>query len=324
MVSCSYCGLQRLTFSLSPLPRLPRIYYQHSNDRLSACPLTIHALLHIADSIEATGPVWAAWAFPIERYCGTIASAVKSRRFPWASIDRRITEIAQLMQIKLRYDLKEELLLDLTTRPIRGRFTDPACAYIKGFLSIFSDILSIDPTCALLPPHCDKPIEPSLFEKIIISLSTRFDQTMAAVRQLMKKASVDQWGKVQRLDGGDTMSASALSIDSDDCRDPTFVRVHLNHYFAHSLVWLTFGSYSTKCWLTYMLIIDTPNPISNYRHSMASYNISSLFTSQLLASSSSSRRLLLFSRRSELVPSPVTSLLICTNFYVWVGWRWSI
>ncbi|CDO74857.1 hypothetical protein BN946_scf185004.g7 [Trametes cinnabarina] len=43
-----------------------RIYYQHDLQRLSACPVTVHALLHITDSIEATGPVWASWAFPME------------------------------------------------------------------------------------------------------------------------------------------------------------------------------------------------------------------------------------------------------------------
>ena len=42
-----------------------RYYYQMNPERLGTCPLTIHALLHIADSILETGPVWTAWAFPI-------------------------------------------------------------------------------------------------------------------------------------------------------------------------------------------------------------------------------------------------------------------
>lgn len=40
------------------------IYYQHDPNRLSACPVTVHALLHIADSIEEMGPIWTYWAFP--------------------------------------------------------------------------------------------------------------------------------------------------------------------------------------------------------------------------------------------------------------------
>ncbi|KAK0221124.1 hypothetical protein EDD85DRAFT_960290 [Armillaria nabsnona] len=45
-----------------------RIYYQYSPERLSMCTLNIHALLHVADNIEASGPVWAYWAFPMEHF----------------------------------------------------------------------------------------------------------------------------------------------------------------------------------------------------------------------------------------------------------------
>ncbi|KAG8764494.1 hypothetical protein FRC12_008072, partial [Ceratobasidium sp. 428] len=36
-----------------------RFYYQHTYERLPACPLTIHALLHIPYYIRMTGPQWA-------------------------------------------------------------------------------------------------------------------------------------------------------------------------------------------------------------------------------------------------------------------------
>lgn len=71
--------------------------------RLSACPVTIHALLHIADSIAAAGPVWASWAFPMERYCGSLQPAIRSRRFPFASIARYVVDRARLTHIKLSY-----------------------------------------------------------------------------------------------------------------------------------------------------------------------------------------------------------------------------
>jgi hypothetical protein len=76
------------------------IYYQYNPDRLSACPVTVHALLHIADSIEASGPVWASWAFPMERYCGLLNPTIKSWRYPFSSIDRYVTEVAQLTQLR--------------------------------------------------------------------------------------------------------------------------------------------------------------------------------------------------------------------------------
>lgn len=85
------------------------IYYQHDPSRLATCPLTVHALLHIADSIEAAGPVWASWAFPMERYCGSLQPAIRSRRFPYASINRYLVDHTRLQLIKLMYNVGQEL-----------------------------------------------------------------------------------------------------------------------------------------------------------------------------------------------------------------------
>ena len=88
-------------------------------------------LLHIADGIEASGPVWASWAFPMERFCGDLQPAIKSRRFPWASIDRRILALSQLRQVQLLYELPGDVLLhpsksEETLR--RGEVQVPECA----------------------------------------------------------------------------------------------------------------------------------------------------------------------------------------------------
>jgi len=109
------------------LPSVPcRIYYQHKPDRLSTCTLTVHAVLHIADSIKALGPVWAYWAYPMERYCGTIQRAILSRRFPNASLNRFVTEKAQLDQIANLYDIAEVLALR-STRSLLGTFSHVDC-----------------------------------------------------------------------------------------------------------------------------------------------------------------------------------------------------
>ncbi|KAF9003707.1 hypothetical protein BDZ89DRAFT_901513, partial [Hymenopellis radicata] len=60
-------------------------------------------ILHIADMIEIVGPMWAYWAFPTERYCGRLQPAIKSRHYPFASIDNYVTLSAQLSQIKVTY-----------------------------------------------------------------------------------------------------------------------------------------------------------------------------------------------------------------------------
>ncbi|KAJ7787859.1 hypothetical protein B0H14DRAFT_2399057, partial [Mycena olivaceomarginata] len=168
---------------------------------LSACPLTIHALLHIADGIEAAGPVWAYWAFPMERFCGRLQPCIKSRRFPFASIDGHVVAMAQLAIIKVKHGL------DLRLGP-------PKLDFAK------------DSTCVLLPPKriCD-PLDPTLAKKIIIHLSTRYEQALSIVKKYFAPENVEQWAKVKRLEGGDQMLASSMmQADLDDRRDATYVR----------------------------------------------------------------------------------------------------
>ncbi len=109
---------------------LDSIYYQHNPSRLSACPVTIHALLHIADSIVNAGPVWASWAFPMERYCSTLQPAITSRRFPFASIDRYLVNHTNLQLIRLLYtNAKESLNMHLKDR---SRQADKGAVCIIG------------------------------------------------------------------------------------------------------------------------------------------------------------------------------------------------
>ena len=91
---------------------LYRLYYENNPAQLSACPLTIHGLLHIAWGIKVAGPVWTYWAYPMERHCNTLLQAIKSRRHPYVSISSFVTATAQLNQIRLLYDLHEALRLD--------------------------------------------------------------------------------------------------------------------------------------------------------------------------------------------------------------------
>ena len=103
----------RSTFSSFSLnlahDRICRFYYQHDPLRLSTCTVTVHALLHIADSIVTLGPVWTYWAFPMERYCGLIWPAIKSWKHPDASLERYVVECAQLAQISLVYNFQNEI-----------------------------------------------------------------------------------------------------------------------------------------------------------------------------------------------------------------------
>ena len=94
-----------------------------------------------------------------------------------------------------------------------------------SILNLFSD-----PTCVLLPPRqiCNpsNPLDPALARKITICLSTRYDKSMAVIRKYFDPANVEQWAKVQRLDGGDRMLASSMMhAELEDQRDATYVRV---------------------------------------------------------------------------------------------------
>ena len=86
------------------------LYYQHNPEQLPACPLTIHALLHILDQIRWMGPCWTTWAFPIERQSGCFQCSIQSQRNLYVSMDRHLTDLSQLQQIKLFYNLTDEQL----------------------------------------------------------------------------------------------------------------------------------------------------------------------------------------------------------------------
>src|SRR6266581_3829214 len=85
-------------------------YYQHKPERLPACLLTIHALLHIPDQIRWMGPCWTTWAFPIERQCRYFQCSIQSRRNLYVSMDQHLTDLSQLQQIKILYNLTDEQL----------------------------------------------------------------------------------------------------------------------------------------------------------------------------------------------------------------------
>ncbi|KAG6822051.1 hypothetical protein H0H92_015519, partial [Tricholoma furcatifolium] len=184
----------------------------HNPARISSCPVTLHAVLHVADSVEAAGPVWCYWAFPMERYCGKLQPAIRSRRFPFAAIDRYILEEAQLTQIMVIYDVANELKFRRPAAPLQG-FRDPSY-----------------PTCILLPPSkLHQNLPSNLIRYIAAALRTRIEAstafnfseletstragghrtgrrtsiiTLTRVTSLLKNASIQEWGKVRRIQGG--------------------------------------------------------------------------------------------------------------------------
>lgn len=59
--------------------------------------------------IKRSGPLWAYWTWVMERYCGLLARAVSSRKYPYSSLNRRILEIQTLHSVRNMYDLHDRL-----------------------------------------------------------------------------------------------------------------------------------------------------------------------------------------------------------------------
>jgi hypothetical protein len=90
--------------------------------------MTIHGLLHVVDYIEQQGPVYRYWAFVMERFCGSLLPAIRSRKWPNASVKRRALEIAQLANTKIYYGLVDALSLSHNTEgKLRRAFPECKC-----------------------------------------------------------------------------------------------------------------------------------------------------------------------------------------------------
>ncbi|KAF8986626.1 hypothetical protein BDQ17DRAFT_1393639 [Cyathus striatus] len=186
-------------------------------EKLSTCPVTTHALLHIAEGICAMAPVWCYWAFPMERYCGKLQPAICSHHFPYSLLDRFVVEDAQLTQIKTVYDVANELSL----QPIilmHAAYTHPAY-----------------PSCALLPPSMTKlplgnQVTVLAFALFWTWLQNKKQNTkllsITHVKEMLKEAQIMEWGKVKRIDSdeGNTACSSSMGQQGDDHCDASFVR----------------------------------------------------------------------------------------------------
>jgi hypothetical protein len=156
-----------------------RLYYQYSPSCLSTCPLTIHALLHVVDGMEAAGLVWTYWAFPTEWFCGRLLPKICSRCHPFSNIDNSVVASAKLSQIKIMYNLDEELsLCPKKAEALCDSFSHPSCTSLSSCFTqtpFFTAIGLLDPRYVLLSPQCPSSTIPQPVEnKIAIHFVTCF------------------------------------------------------------------------------------------------------------------------------------------------------
>ena len=76
-----------------------REYYQNNDQRLAACKISFHYLLHVADSIKYCGPSWTHWQFPMERMCGILQPLIKSKIKPYSNLANVLTLLQQFYML---------------------------------------------------------------------------------------------------------------------------------------------------------------------------------------------------------------------------------
>jgi hypothetical protein len=218
-----------------------RLYYMNNLDRLSACTLTIHALLHIADAIEAMGPVWAAWAFPTERGCGRIQRSVKGKRFLYSSIDKYVLQESQLAIVKLKYAfMMAELALKSKSKEKGQEVGNCTCTLppSPSFMPhLHRHLVDIQFRRLLFSPQAFKePLEASIRSLLIRTLAVRFKSTSAAMRDLLAQVDLSDytdWAALRIMDGGDRIRSSSRAPLTQDGRNASWVQVRSTPHMLH-------------------------------------------------------------------------------------------
>ncbi|KAF7340484.1 hypothetical protein MSAN_02119800 [Mycena sanguinolenta] len=78
-------------------------------------------------------------------------------------------------------------------------------------------------------PKVSSASDPNQSRTIAAALSTRTGATMAEVTAALRRASIEEWGKVRRIDSdaGDTMRSCSLGIVAEDAKGATYVRYEM-------------------------------------------------------------------------------------------------
>ncbi|KAJ7195544.1 hypothetical protein GGX14DRAFT_575614 [Mycena pura] len=185
------------------------VLFQYQPDRLKACPLTIHALLHIPDDILNAGPMWTYWNYVTERYVGFLVRSSKSRRNPYASFARRLREIAQNTAIKIRFHLREELDLSGVTKRTR---------WVTG-----SQIVR-DPDIRVLHPRAEGPMTQATSKAAKEHLMRTYQLSADEALNCLP-SSIIHWGKISFLNGGDKIcGAELVSSNGNITHDASFIK----------------------------------------------------------------------------------------------------
>ncbi|QRV93204.1 hypothetical protein RhiJN_21257 [Ceratobasidium sp. AG-Ba] len=199
-------------------------YYQYEESRLSACPLTIHALLHIPFYIRHIAPVWASWTFVMERFCGYLILAVTNRVDPFPCIDNFAEQRAQLRAVSQIYSIS-------TGRPSDRRKVSTTAGNVE--ITSWEKVYNEFPASILgRPVRRFFPVDTQLENQITDYFgpifnphgSSRPRRTVVEIKALIDFDSLTRYGRVRIAGEGDVIrTANGDYLE----RDNSYVRVVL-------------------------------------------------------------------------------------------------
>ncbi|KAB5588211.1 Transposase family Tnp2 protein [Ceratobasidium theobromae] len=175
-------------------------YYQYQVARLPTCPLTIHALLHMPFYLRKTGPLWASWAFVMERFCGHLLPAVKNRARPYDHLDNYVQRRAQMQIVSNVFNLPS--------------LSKPIVKYrcVEGVeISTRETIYPAFPEIVLGTPK----------KKLGLAYDIR---NAAALKARVKTDSIVRYGRFRIAGGGDSIRTAKQVMQDPDARDNSYVR----------------------------------------------------------------------------------------------------
>lgn len=210
--------------------------------------MTIHALLHIPHYIRQVGPLWASWAFIMERFCGHLLPAVKNRVQPYEHLDNYVQRRAQMQIVSCVYKMPSlarprfNYSADggemLTSREVMY----PDCKlfyYIYPLIRLLS--VTTVPTIVLGAPinrNVDVP------QRLTNEFTKYFGVVCggqfraAALRERIKWDTLVRYGRFRLVGDGDKIRVADLITRDPKARDNSFVRVSFCYnylYFARRL-----------------------------------------------------------------------------------------
>jgi hypothetical protein len=85
------------------------LYYRFEMDRISACPPTVHALIHLHNDTLHAGPLSWIWEYVMERFMGKIVWSITSRQYPFSQLAETVKKMEQVKMVTFKYGLEKEL-----------------------------------------------------------------------------------------------------------------------------------------------------------------------------------------------------------------------